>query len=142
MSHDLYREVILAHAQSPYNHGTLPDATCHSHQDNPTCGDEIDLYAEVGDGRIVDVRFESQGCAISTASASMMTEAIKGRTVEDAARLLASFRAFITAGDLLDPTLEELEALEGVRRLPARVKCAMLAWRALEEVIACGRGRA
>jgi nitrogen fixation NifU-like protein len=141
MSHDLYRELILAHAQSPSNHGKLPDAPCISHQDNPTCGDEIDLYADIRDGVIVAVRFESRGCAISTASASMMTEAVKGCTVDEAARLLASFRAFITAGDLLDPALEELEALEGVRRLPARVKCAMLGWRALEDVIACGRGR-
>ncbi len=139
MSHDLYRELILAHAQSPSNRGTLPNAACVSHQDNPTCGDEIDLYADVQNGRIVEIRFVSQGCAISTASASMMTEAVKGCTLDEAARRLANFRAFITAGDPLDPSLQELESLEGVRRLPARVKCAMLAWRALEEVIACGR---
>ncbi|MDX2139493.1 MAG: SUF system NifU family Fe-S cluster assembly protein [Chloroflexota bacterium] len=135
-AHDLYREVILAHAQAPHNTGALPDACCKTHRDNPTCGDAIDLHADIHDGVIVDIRYESAGCAISTASASMMTDAVKGISSVEAAQLLANFRAFITTGDALDPALEELEALEGVRQLPARVKCALLAWRALEDVLA------
>jgi nitrogen fixation NifU-like protein len=138
-AHDLYREVILAHAQAPHNTGALPDACCKAHRDNPTCGDEIDLYADIHDGVIVDIGYEAAGCAISTAAASMMTDAVKGVTTDEAARLLANFRAFIMTGDALDPALEELETLEGVRQLPARVKCALLAWRALEDVLAGGR---
>jgi nitrogen fixation NifU-like protein len=134
-AHDLYREIILAHARDPHNAGTLPDACCQAHLDNITCGDEIDLYADIRDGVIVALRFQAQGCAITTASASMMTDAVIGQTTAEAARLLESFRAFFTDAAPLDPALEELEAFEGVRQLPARVKCALLAWNALESVL-------
>jgi nitrogen fixation NifU-like protein len=117
----------------------LTDVCCQAHRDNPTCGDEIDLYADIQDGVIVALRYETAGCAISTASASMMTDALTGVSTDEAARLLANFRAFITNTAELDPVLEELEALEGVRHLPARVKCALLAWWALEDVLAEGR---
>jgi nitrogen fixation NifU-like protein len=134
-AHDLYREIILAHARDPHNAGALPDACCKAHLENITCGDEIDLHADIRDGVIRAIRFHAEGCAITTASASMMTDAVSGRTTDEAARLLGSFRAFITDGTPLDPALDELEAFEGVRQLPARVKCALLAWNALEMVL-------
>jgi nitrogen fixation NifU-like protein len=131
----MYREVILAHAQDPLHSGKLPDATDCVHRENTSCGDAIDLCAIVKDGLLVDLRYESAGCAISTASASMMTDALIGRTKDEATALLANFRAFLIEHGDLEGTLEELDALEGVRQFPARVKCALLAWQALEEIL-------
>jgi len=132
---DMYREVILAHAQDPLHSGKLPDATDCVHRENTSCGDAIDLCAIVREGVLVDLRYESAGCAISTASASMMTDALIGRTKDEATALLANFRAFLIEHGDLEGTLEELDALEGVRQFPARVKCALLAWQALEEIL-------
>lgn len=132
---DMYREVILAHAQDPLHSGKLADATDCVHRENTSCGDAIDLCAIVKDDILVDLRYESAGCAISTASASMMTDALIGMTKTDAAAMLANFRAFLIEHGELDPKLEELDALEGVRQFPARVKCALLAWQALEEIL-------
>lgn len=132
---DMYREVILAHAQDPLHSGALPNATHCVHRENTSCGDAIDLCAIIEDGVLVDLRYESAGCAISTASASMMTDALIGKTKDEAAALLANFRAFLIEHSALDAALEELDALEGVRQFPARVKCALLAWQALEEIV-------
>lgn len=132
---DMYREVILAHAQQPLHSGTLPGATACVHRENTSCGDAIDLCAIVQDDVLADLRYESAGCAISTASASMMTDALIGMTKSDAAAMLANFRAFLIEHGELDPRLEELDALEGVRQFPARVKCALLSWQALEEIL-------
>jgi nitrogen fixation NifU-like protein len=137
---ELYQEIILDHAQSPHHSGRLDAPCCQVHRDNVTCGDAIDLFARIEDGRIAAVAYESAGCAISTASASMMSDAISGLTMDEAAALLAAFRAFMTQGTVLPEALEALEALDGVRKFPARVKCALLAWGALEDVLAgkCG----
>ena len=137
---DLYQQVILDHSRSPRNHGELePGAGCvHVHGDNPTCGDAIDMWVKVGaDGKVEDLKFEGQGCAISQASASMMTVKMKGADATKVQMLLKDFRAVVTGeGTVQDEdALGELALLEGVQKFPQRVKCAMLGWRALEQAI-------
>jgi nitrogen fixation NifU-like protein len=137
---DLYQSVILDHSRKPRNFGELPLDTCiHVHGDNPSCGDEIDMFVKFGnEGRIEDIKFSGQGCAISQASASMMTIKIKGKSRMDATRLGAAFRGIVTGRDRVEAdeeALGELTLLEGVQQFPQRVKCAMLAWRALEQAI-------
>jgi nitrogen fixation protein NifU and related proteins len=135
---DLYQQVILDHSRSPRNHGELGEEAVHVHGDNPTCGDEVDLWVKFGDdGRIEDIKFSGQGCAISQASTSMMTVKIKGAAREQAEAMLRDFRRVVTgAGDVADEdALGELVLLEGVQKFPQRVKCAMLGWRALEQAM-------
>jgi nitrogen fixation protein NifU and related proteins len=131
----LYQEVILKHYRRAPRRGDMdaPDAVVIMR--NPTCGDDIVLQLRVRDGLIEDARFKGQGCAISQASASMMTEAIAGKSFDEARPLLERFRAMIQgdAAAAKDKQLGELRALAGVSKLPQRVKCAMLAWDALEE---------
>ena len=128
---DLYQEIILDHSRSPRNSGALEGATGEAHGNNPLCGDRVTVRVRVEDGSVADVRFEARGCAISIASASMMTEALKGRTVSDASGASARFVAGLTSGDAVeDDGLGELAALSGVRKFPTRVKCATLAWHA------------
>jgi nitrogen fixation NifU-like protein len=128
---ELYREVILDHYKHPRNRGRVeaPGATEVELQ-NPTCGDEIRLSLELRDGRIADLRFEGRGCSISMASASMMTEACRGLSPEQATRLYAGFKALL-GGRGAGEGLGDLEALGGVAQFPVRVKCATLAWNAL-----------
>ncbi len=130
----LYQETILDHAHSPRNQGTLDGPKVAIHQENPSCGDQIDLQVLVDDGRVKALRFTGRGCAISQASASLMTLAVEGKTLEDAHRIIGEFRDMIVEGELNDE-LGDLEALSGVRKFPVRVKCAMLAWNALEKLI-------
>lgn len=135
---ELYQQVILDHSRKPRNLGRIEAGAVHVHGDNPSCGDEIDLWVKFGgDGRIEDIKFDGQGCAISQASASMMTLKVKGRSFSDAAKLSTDFRAVVTGeGEVRDEeALGELQLLEGVQHFPQRVKCAMLAWRALEQAI-------
>jgi len=131
----LYQEVILKHYRHAPRRGDLdaPDAVVIMR--NPTCGDDIVLQVRAKDGVIEDVRFKGQGCAISQASASMMSERLAGKTFEEAHALLERFRAMVhgDAEAAKDKQLGELRALSGVAKLPSRVKCAMLAWDALEE---------
>jgi nitrogen fixation protein NifU and related proteins len=129
---DLYRQVIMDHYQRPRNQGELEGAVKVDLK-NPTCGDEISLRLKVEDGVVKDVRFTGSGCSISMASASMMTEAIKGLSVQEALDLAKEFRSMMR-GEQADPDrLGELEALQGVSKFPARIKCATLAWQALEK---------
>ncbi len=135
---ELYQQVILDHSRHPRNYGDLSPPCLHAHGDNPSCGDEIDLWLRLGDtGMIEDLKFKGQGCAISQASASMMTQKIKGRSKEQAAAMREDFRRIVmgdgTAQD--EAALGELALLEGVQQFPQRVKCAMLAWRALEQAL-------
>ncbi len=133
---DLYKEVILDHYKNPRNKRDLPGAVLSCSRNNPLCGDEITVNALVEDGKVLEVTFEGQGCSISQASASMMTEAVTGRTVEDALKLVADFRTFMEGK--LDPSEEEfgdLMALKGVVRYPVRIKCAVLAWDVLQEAL-------
>ncbi len=131
---DIYRETILDHNQIPRNKGTLPNPTASVGLLNPTCGDQIRLDVVVADGKITDIRFDGQGCAISMASASMMTEAVKGHSVAEGLALARSFKAFLT-GRPSEEDLGELSALEGVSQFPSRVKCATLAHNALEKAL-------
>ena len=133
---DLYREVILDHYQSPRNRGRLPAPDVATQGTNPLCGDEIELSLAIADGRIANVAFQGRGCSISQASASMMTESIKGKRLDEAAEVLDTFKTMMTnknAADVDAEELGELEALQGVKRYPVRVKCAILPWNVLKE---------
>ncbi len=135
---DLYQQVILDHSRKPRNYGELPAPCLHAHGDNPSCGDEIDVWVKLDDsGTIEDLKFKGQGCAISQASASMMTQKVKGKTTAQAAAMREDFRR-IVMGDgppADEDALGELILLEGVQSFPQRVKCAMLAWRAVEQAL-------
>lgn len=135
---ELYQEVILDHSRRPRNFGELPDAVVRVHGDNPACGDEIHLAVNFApDGGVADLRFTGHGCAISQASASMMTAKLKGKSRAETLSLLRAFQALVTeeeGGDAL-LSLGDLRLLGGVRKFPQRVKCAMLAWRAIEQAL-------
>ena len=134
---DLYQEVILHHSKSPRNVGVLDDANRKALGHNPLCGDKLHLTLSVEDGVVKDIRFTGEGCAISTASTSVMTDLLKGKREEDALAMLGAFHALVTgeepAADA--PELGKLEVFAGVRRFPVRVKCAMLPWRTLESAL-------
>lgn len=133
---DLYRDIILEYYRSPRNRGRLPQPTISREGQNPLCGDEVSLDLLVEDGVIKDARFQGQGCSISQASASMLTEAVRGLTLEQAEELYHRFRRLMTGDETVDATeLGDLEALSGVRKFPVRVKCATLAWHVLDEAI-------
>lgn len=128
---DLYEEVILDHNRSPRNFHKKPlGSNRHAHGFNPLCGDEFTVYLTVEDGVITDVGFDGAGCAISTASASLMTESIKGKTVEDAKALFEAMHHMLTE-EGTTPDVGKLTVLAGVRDYPSRVKCATLAWHTL-----------
>ena len=134
---DLYRDVIVDHNRRPRNRGPLPGATHRAEGNNPLCGDQLRVFLEMKDDRIGDLKFEGSGCAISTASASLMSEAVRGRTRVEAAELFtAMHRMLTTPGATPDPQLGKLAALAGVREFPARVKCASLAWHTLNAALA------
>ena len=135
MAEDLYREVILDHYKNPRGHGVMEDADAQAEGVNPLCGDELILHLRLGD-RIDAVSFEGAGCAVCIASASMMTLAVKGSTAAEASRLMQRVRELVAGGD--GANLGELESLKGVTQYPARRKCALLAWRALEAALAGG----
>jgi len=134
---ELYREVILDHYKSPRNKGPLAGADASVHLHNPLCGDEITLALAVEGDTIREARFTGQGCSISQASASMMTEALRGKTLAEAREMLQRFTRMVR-GELApeEADLGELEALAGVSRFPVRVKCALLAWEALDKDLA------
>ncbi|GGE07943.1 iron-sulfur cluster assembly scaffold protein NifU [Marinithermofilum abyssi] len=132
---DLYRRVIMDHYQKPRNRGRLEDGDVSVDLNNPTCGDKVSLQMRIKDGKIEEARFMGEGCSISLASASMMTEAVKGQTVEDALRYVQLFSDMMQGEDIDTDEfpLEDIEALQGVAKFPARIKCATLAWKALEK---------
>ncbi|MGL4820344.1 MAG: Fe-S cluster assembly sulfur transfer protein SufU [Bacilli bacterium] len=132
----LYRQVIMDHYKNPRNHGTLADGATTIQLNNPTCGDTIQLQLQVEENIVKDVRFIGEGCSISLSSASMMTQAIKGKTTEEALKLCATFSELVQGKDYDDEIdLGDIEALSGVSKFPARIKCATLAWKALEKGI-------
>ena len=134
---ELYQSVILDHSKRPRNFGEIADGAVHVHGDNPSCGDEIDLSVKFGaDGAVEDVKFKGMGCAISQASASLMTMKLKGKSEADARELLRAFHDVVTT-ELAEPPrlLGDLRLLAGVRKFPQRVKCAMLGWRAFEQAL-------
>jgi nitrogen fixation NifU-like protein len=145
MSHldELYREVILDHYRNPRRRGTLEGDHIHAEGNNPSCGDEFALDLIIEDGTITDAAMQGQGCSISQASGSMMMEAIVGRSVDDVVDLAHRFKVMMTIEDGTDPidpdrpgaNLGDLEALQGVRQFPVRIKCADLAWATLLDAL-------
>jgi nitrogen fixation NifU-like protein len=134
---ELYQQVILDHSKRPRNFGTLEGPAVQVDGDNPSCGDEIHLQVRFGpEGEVNDLRFTGAGCAISQASASLMTLKLKGKSRKDAQEMLEAFTDVVTAGQHDAPKmLGDLRLLAGVRKFPQRVKCAMLAWRAFEQAM-------
>ncbi|SCC91738.1 NifU-like protein [Thiomonas sp. X19] len=134
----LYQDVIFDHYRRPRHFGHLPHPNRSAQGDNPLCGDRIELELQVDDdGRIEDVAFTGEGCAISTASASLLTEAVKGKRVEEALALFDSMHGVLVEDQTAQPeALGKLQVLEGVKQFPARVKCAMLAWHTLRNALA------
>lgn len=133
---DLYQEVILDHTKNPRNFKELEGATHDAKGHNPLCGDRLTVYLVVKDGRIDDVSFVGAGCAISTASASMMSEALKGKSASEADTLFEAFHAVLTGtGEDADDALGKLAVFAGVRDYPVRVKCATLAWHTLQAAL-------
>lgn len=133
---DMYQSIILDHSKRPRNYGELPGATS-VHGDNPSCGDEIDLHVRFApDGVVEDIKFTGQGCAICMASASLMTMKLKGKPRAEGQEMARAFHDVVTT-EVADPPrqLGDLRLLSGVRKFPQRVKCAMLAWRAFEQVM-------
>jgi len=134
---DLYRDVILDHNRLPRNFGALKEPSARAEGFNPLCGDRLVLTLKLQDERIADIRFEGQGCAISTASASLMTEAVKGKSRAEAMAIFERVHQLLTddAAPVDDAALGKLAALSGVREFPARVKCASLCWHTLASVL-------
>ena len=140
---DLYREIILDHYRSPRNRGELDPPAAHAVGHNPLCGDEIDVYVQVDDGVVSDVKVGGQGCSISQSSASMMSQAVKGKTVDEVRALVHRFRGMMSIEELDEDELADesvklgdLEALQGVVKFPVRIKCATLAWNTLTDALA------
>jgi len=134
---DLYRDVIIDHNRQPRNFGRLNPADAHAEGFNPLCGDRLELYVALDGERLKDLKFEGQGCAISVASASLMTETLKGKTRAEAQRYFDEVHALLTqAGHVPTLDLGKLAALSGVREFPVRVKCASLCWHTLNAALA------
>lgn len=132
----LYRQVIMDHYKNPRNKGVLDDSSLTINMNNPTCGDRIQLSLKIENGIVVDAKHEGEGCSISMSSASMMTQAIKGKKTEDALKLAQTFSDMMQGKDIdTDDDLGDIEALHGVCKFPARIKCATLAWKAMEKGI-------
>jgi nitrogen fixation NifU-like protein len=137
---DLYREIILDHYRSPRNRGELPPPAQHAEGHNPLCGDEITVYIDVDGDTVSDVKVNGQGCSISQSSASMMSAAVKGKSIAEVRALVRKFKGMMsieTEGDdpIEDVPLGDLEALQGVVKFPVRIKCATLAWNTLLEAL-------
>ena len=134
---ELYQEVILDHNKRPRNFGPLPEANHHAEGRNPLCGDHLSVQVDVEDGVIKNVAFEGAGCAISRASASLMTDAVKGKSVEEAERMFEEFHQMVTSGvaEAVEESLGKLAVFCGVREFPSRVKCASLAWHTLHAAL-------
>lgn len=133
----LYQELILEHGRKPRNFRAMPGATHHADGHNPLCGDRVSVFARVADGKVAEVSFQGNGCAISTASTSIMTEAVKGRTLAEVDALFERFHDLVTgkAEAAEDDGLGKLEAFAGVSEFPMRVKCATLAWHTLKAAL-------
>jgi nitrogen fixation protein NifU and related proteins len=133
---ELYRDVILDHNKRPRNFGRMEPCDAHAEGHNPLCGDRLTVWLRLKDDRIDDIRFEGKGCAISTASASLMTEAVKGKDRQTVQSLYGRVHSLLTQqGAVPDASLGKLAALSGVREFPARVKCASLCWHTLNAAL-------
>jgi nitrogen fixation NifU-like protein len=132
---DLYRQVIMDHYKNPRNKGKFEEGAITVDLNNPTCGDKISLQLKVNNGVVEDARYTGDGCSISMSSASMMTAAVKGKTLEQAKEMIARFSELMLGKDVQFDDYEDIEALSGVNKFPARIKCATLSWNALRKVI-------
>src|SRR5215218_5999566 len=140
---DLYREIILDHYRTPRNRGELPPPAAHAVGHNPLCGDEIEVYLDVVDGLVADIKVSGQGCSISQSSASMMSQAVEGKSIDDVRALVHRFKSMMSiheaeeVDDEATPEVKlgDLEALQGVVKFPVRIKCAVLAWNTLIEAL-------
>lgn len=132
---NLYRQVIMDHYKNPRNKGSLEGDSLVIDMNNPTCGDRIHLTLQVEDGIVKDAKFDGEGCSISMSSASMMTQTIKGKSVEEAMKLASIFSDMMQGKDYEEDDIDlgDIEALQGVNKFPARIKCATLAWKAMEK---------
>jgi nitrogen fixation NifU-like protein len=136
---DIYKEVILDHYKTPRNKRDLPGATVSCSANNPLCGDEITVLATLEDGKVLDLAFQGAGCSISQSSASMMTEAVAGSTVDDALALASDFRGMMSGEvEPHEDRFGDLVALKGVVKYPIRIKCAVLAWDVLQDALGDG----
>tara|TARA_Y100001970_G_scaffold294363_1_gene451571 strand:- start:19289 stop:19750 length:462 start_codon:yes stop_codon:yes gene_type:complete len=144
---ELYQEVILDHGKSPRNFGQLEDKNTEAHGHNPLCGDTITIYLHITDEIIKDIRFEGKGCAISLASASMMTELLKGKTTKEASKLFGKFHALVAEDKEVNnfetdnEEFEKLHVLAGVKEYPMRVKCATLPWHTFKAAVENNNGK-
>ena len=137
-SQELYQEIVMDHNRRPRNFGSMTDSTATSEGFNPLCGDQITLFLKVTEDIVEDISFEGVGCAISKSSASMMTEGVKGKSVEEALTVFEAFREMITAksdGSKDSEILGDLEILKGVAQYPTRIKCATLSWHTLQAAL-------
>ncbi|APO44885.1 Fe-S cluster assembly sulfur transfer protein SufU [Paenibacillus sp. FSL H7-0942] len=132
---DLYRRVIMDHYKNPRNRGTFDNDAVTVNLNNPTCGDRISLQILLKDGIVQEAKYTGEGCSISMSSASMMTEAVKGKTMEQALDIANRFSSLMKGEEVDFDDYEDLEALSGVNKFPARIKCATLAWNALRKGI-------
>ena len=142
---DLYREIILDHYRTPRNRGELPPPAVHAEGHNPLCGDEIQVFLDVTDGVVNDIKVGGQGCSISQSSASMMSQAVKGKSLVEVKALVRRFKGMMSVEEAEDDgdshavaavKLGDLEALQGVVKFPVRIKCATLAWNTLLQAMA------
>jgi nitrogen fixation protein NifU and related proteins len=142
LSDELYRETILDHYHNPRNQGVMENASVEVEGVNPLCGDELTLFLDIADGAIKDIKIKSRGCSINTASGSMMTELMAGVAIEKAEELVSTFKNMMLNKDEhidLPEDMEDLEALQGVKRYPVRIKCALLPWNTMLEGLQSAR---
>lgn len=138
---DLYRRVIMDHYKTPRNRGELDEGSVTVNLNNPTCGDRISLQLQIEDGIVKAAKFTGEGCSISMSSASMMTDAVKGKSAEEALQMADKFSSLMKGDDVEFEDYEDIEALSGVNKFPARIKCATLAWNALRKGVEHGHGK-
>jgi nitrogen fixation NifU-like protein len=138
---DLYRRVIMDHYKIPRNRGTMEDGSVTVNLNNPTCGDRISLQLQIEDGIVKNAKFSGEGCSISMSSASMMTDAVKGKKTDEALELADKFSSMMRGESVGFDEYEDIEALSGVSKFPARIKCATLAWNALRKGVEQGHGQ-
>lgn len=137
---DLYQEVVVDHSRRPRNFRRIEEPSRSARGYNPLCGDKVSVYVSLQDGRVADVSFEGSGCAISTASASIMTEVVKGKTVQETKVLFESFHHLVTTGEASGASLGKLAVFSNVSDYPARVKCATLVWHTLRSALEGSQG--
>ncbi len=133
---DLYQEILLDHYKNPRNQGAMVDADKNLQAKNPFCGDEVTIHLKFDEDRVKDIQFEGHGCVISQASVSLLTQSVKGKTIDQILELIDRFQALVKGEiDQLDPEVEELMAQQGVSEFPTRIKCATLAWNTLKKAL-------